>query len=323
MGSAITYLLVTTSVYSLTGSVNEWLNISEIGPLGDGHWSVLSRNQATPMIARALGIDSPEGWRAMTLMIAVVSTGLLLRLISEQVRDSRALSVILIVVVFSPSIRVVFNGQADYDGLTLICLSAILFARSKLSAVILGLILGITSPEQGAFAVLLLIVLSATLDKQRLHVYSWALVSVIASVLTNRWMLRDESIQWPKTMFHRDIEGVLKYIPHFYAGGAVVIAYLLWTVFRQKGLAKALLVGLILFAAPAFALAITSDGSRNFAPILLTSAVLALLTISDSWTKTAFRAVVFFSFVWQAIYILVGGMNYEPQFPTVIENLIL
>jgi hypothetical protein len=319
---AIVYFTFQVGIYRLPGSVNEWLHISTIGPFGDGHWSVLSRNQATPTLARALGITTPDGWRAMTLMIALFATILLTYAITRLASSPETLCVLLMLVLFSPIIRAIFNGQADYDGLTIVCLAVILISDSKSLTALAAIVLGFTSPEQGTLALLVLVIVSYLLDRQRTATFFLALILQFLTARVNRHViLSDENIYWMPLGQYHTLNQTLQIGFHAFAGAWVFVVASLYIISKHKGYRTALVISGCLFLLPAIAYLVTSDGARNFTPILMTGSVFVLRFSSEKLKQQHLLGLIGLAVLLQAVY-LFGGLNdFEQEFPTIYENL--
>jgi hypothetical protein len=318
---ATLYVFVQTGIYRLPGSVNEWLHISTIGPFGDGHLSVLSRNQTTPTLARVLGITTPEGWRAMTLMIALVATALLFHMINKVAERTHTLGLLIAVVLFSPVVRVVFNGVADYDGMTLICLSVILLSNTPLPTLLAACVLGLTSPEQGAMALVSLALVMAVLDRSKIKLTICALATTITAGVSLRVVLRDEDIYWPEPSLYRNFGEFFAYLPHMYAGGIVVVLVVLHSIWIRRGLIPLAVILTSLFVLPGFALLITSDGARNFSPVLMVGSVFVVGNTTRNWSSRRSLITLAIAICVQVIYLFFGQSSFEPEFPTMFENL--
>ncbi len=322
------YFVCFIGIYRANGSINEWLHISTIGLNGGDHWGVLSHTYSLPTFARAIGVTTPESWRAMVQVIAVGSTVLLFYALSRIASNSLELLYLLSAVLCIPLIRGVFNGQADYDGITLIGSTLLLIAPSSAAALFVGALLGLTNPQQSGITLLMLIMVSSVVDKKRIKPGLFALTGLFASHAVLRFLLRDEEIigrdrgliMWGYRSL-ADFDRLVSYLPHLFAGYSLVIVALIVSAAIKREILKTVVLTLALVVVPFAVLLIHNDGSRIPSLVVFPSLIVAISSAVRLWPWRVSLLVITCTLVVQAIYVATGQLDFEPEFPTMFENL--
>jgi hypothetical protein len=335
LAGTVLYVLFFIGIYRAPGSVNEWLHLSQIGLTGGDHWGILSHTYSLPTLARAIGISTPEAWRSMVELIAIFAIGLLIHTLNKFAERSIDFLILLMLVVFAPVTRAVLNGQADYDGLTLIGLSLVLMSirSDKTFAAIVfasasGLIFGTTNPQQSAVSLgcLAATMFALQINKYRQLVYSLIMLFLSSAVI--RIFLRDEDIIGRDRGFFgggwmgiTDWERLLNYLPHIFAGMWVLIAMVLFSVYQTRGIKRSLIVSVTVVVLPLVIMVPHGDGSRIFALVMMPAAAVALAEISSKWSTRKATIICLTAIALQIGYVSLGQLKFEPQFPTVAQNL--
>jgi hypothetical protein len=273
----------------------------------------------------------------MVQVIAIASTGLLIGTLNKISARPLDFLIVLLAVQFSPIVRAVFNGQADYDGITLIGISLILLASLQLStsasyvaAIIVGLLAGITNPQQGAAALTCLAITMVALNHSRVRQIGAAFGALVAAAIVMRIMLWDENIPgrgedsdflqylWAAiTNWSKFSANIL----HLYAGFWVILIAALVTVGKQRGLIKAGLLIVALLLIPLIPFLMLGDGSRIFSLIMAPACIFTLTRVTPKWSTRTATIIVIVAVVVQIIYVATGQLDFEPEFPTIYENL--
>lgn len=282
---ALVYFFFVIGIYRIPGSVNEWLTISRIGLRGDGHFGVLSNTYSLPTLARSIGVTTPEAWRSMIQVIALVGVGVLLYMSNKLTRNGLELSLVLGLLFFSPLVRAVFNGQADYDGLALIGLCLAMIAQNPTAAIIAGLITGLTNSHQSAAALVAVLLVSLVMDRSKSLLLTISLAANTSAYFIILFFLRDEAVpkresldrlslfaSWPK---------FVDYVPHYFAGAWIVVGLVFFTVIKRRDFKAAVMLFLAALVMPTLSLIGTSDGSRNFVFVMMPPMIFALTRLLD------------------------------------------
>lgn len=314
-------------IYAQTGSVNEWLHIASIGLFGDGHWSYLSYTASLPAVARALGVDTPEGWRTLTNSLAVLSMVVFASAIRKLATSDGHLVLILTAVFFTPLPSSVFSGQADYDSVTLLGFGLLFFAHTPIGWALVGLLIGATNAEQGLVALICLALISLALDRKYLRGIIAAGLATIISALIIRLALLDEEINNRGQLIAEgnyrlllDFDRTGRYLPHLLGAGGLLLAVLLAREFKLRNwLSNAeLIVALVLI--PLLVFATTTDGTRTFALVAAPGSLLAAALLSERLNQSQIKKTIAVGLAAQVIYLVMGGNTLEPRWPTILEN---
>lgn len=258
----------------------------------------------------------------MTLMIAVIAIGALVVAINKLATRQEVLACLLILGVLTPSAQTIFNGQADYDGMTLFCLSLLLFIRNWPTTALVAFVLGMTSPEQGTLAIACLLIIEITTNGARVRQHIMALlVTFLTARLNMQIILRDEDIDFPPPGIYKSPAEVLAFLPHLFAGALPIVLLCLATSWREHGKLKSSVLFCTIVLIPLSTLVITSDGARNMAPIITISTVaLAAKTLPRHKSSHLIAAILATSLL-QLAYLYFFGISLENDFPTIIQNL--
>jgi hypothetical protein len=332
---ACLYLVRFIGVYRETGSVNEWLHLSQIGLTGGDHWGIYSQTYSLPTFARMIGVSTPEAWRTMVVMLGLV--GFFLTLYTAHRLSTRVVDFALIValLLFSPFARAALNGQADYDGLTLIATSFFLLSRHPAVAVVSGALMGITNPEQSATTLVCVSMLWVVIDRRNLKRSGIALISLFISTLAIRITLNDPDVtgrlpgyftpnsSTGKSAYQglTDFGRLLDYLPHLFAGAWVLMLALLVAAWRSSRFLGLTLLAIATIAIPSAALLSHNDGSRIFALVMGPTALVAVTSLLHGLRRKALVGMLAVAVGMQFLYIQQGSDEFEQRWPTMFENL--
>lgn len=335
MAVAYLYFFRFVGVYRDPGSVNEWLHLSQIGLTGGDHWGIYSQTYSLPTFARMIGVTTPESWRTLIVLLGLVGLTMFIYVahrLSTRVVD---FAVMVTILIFSPFARAALNGQADYDGLTLISTSFFLISNHPVVAVLTGLLMGMTNPEQSATTIVCLSLVWLVIDRPMLKKAGLALAALVVATVVIRITLNDPDVtgrlpgyfttsaETGKSAYEglTDFSRLFSYLPHLFAGASLIVAVLgvlSWQDSKFKALIP-LVTGTLVI--PCAALLSHNDGSRIFALVMVPPALVATAHFLKNIPRKIVGMLLLSTVAFQSLYINRNWDDFEPRWPTMFENL--
>ena len=333
--AAFWYFFRFVGVYRQPGSVNEWLHLSQIGLTGGDHWGIYSQTYSLPTFARMIGVTTPEAWRTMVVMLGVVGFCLFIYVAHRLATRVVDFAVVLTLLLFTPFSRAALNGQADYDGITLIATAFFLISKHPAVALLTGVLMGMTNPEQSAITLVCVALVWFVVDRQNLVRVAISLFALIATTSIIRLILDDPDVtgRLPgffttnpgtgKTAYEglTDFSRLSDFAPHLFAGASLVISALILLAWKAWGPTGTTLVVAAAVVIPCMALLSHGDGSRIFALVMAPVALVAATSLLPRTPRKVLMALLTLTIAWQSLYLNRGWGDFEPLWPTMYENL--
>lgn len=250
-----------------------------------------------PTIAWATGLDGENGWRLIHLTLIGVWFLVAAALLRRRLRDDRAWRIGLVWLTFLSLATSPLRYVGWYDVYTILGATLIALGGTPLLALLGGLLLGASNPEQSVFillcGVLVSMALSEASGRERLRSVAPTFGAALAGALAARFgvmlwfnavdatvqtrgdlltVLLGDSVRNAATL---GAAGVYTWL----SMGWIVVITVLADLWDRRGRALMALTGLVVV--PALVTIITTDGSRVFAAVSSVAVLLALVRFAQ------------------------------------------